>query len=87
MIPPALDHVSMLNDLRDWGWLDFKIETVCGFGRGYVAQLRCYNIKEMSYNRAARLHNFWEEEQDLHWQRQAKLANSTQVGVGSTARA
>ncbi len=79
MLPPALDHVSMLDDLRKWGWADYKIEMACGFSRGYVAQLRCSNISEMSYNRAARLFNFWEMEQE------AALANSTEVLGASTA--
>lgn len=82
MIPPALDHVSMLNDLRDWGWSDYKLEMACGFSRGYVAQLRCANINEMSYNRAARLFNFWEAEQELYWERE--LAKSTEVLGPST---
>lgn len=74
MIPPAIDHVAILDDLRAWGWCNYKVEIACGFTRGYVAQLRCGNIAEMSYNRAARLFNFWEEEQELQWSRE--LANS-----------
>jgi hypothetical protein len=63
MIPMAIDSKQLIEDLSKWGWLDFKIETVCGFSRGYVAQIRCGNIKEMSYARAARLYNFWLEEE------------------------
>jgi hypothetical protein len=59
----AIDSKQLIEDLSKWGWLDFKIETVCGFSRGYVAQIRCGNIKEMSYARAARLYNFWLEEE------------------------
>ncbi len=62
MIPVEIDAVQIINDLNKWGWRDFKIETVCGFTRGYVAQIRCGNVKMMAYQRAARLFNFWEEE-------------------------
>lgn len=58
-LPAHIDHLSILADLRDWGWLDSKIETVCGFSNGYVARLRCKDVTAMSYFRAARLYNFW----------------------------
>jgi hypothetical protein len=78
MIPMAIDSKQLIEDLSQWGWLDFKIETVCGFSRGYVAQIRCGNIKEMSYARAARLYNFWLEEEE-------KNRPSIVFGVVSTA--
>ena len=62
MIPIEVDALKMIADLNDWGWKDFKIETVCGFTRGYVAQIRCGNVKMLAYQRAARLFNFWETE-------------------------
>lgn len=62
MIPIEIDALKMIADLNDWGWKDFKIETVCGFTRGYVAQIRCGNVKMLAYQRAARLFNFWETE-------------------------
>lgn len=62
MIPIEIDALKMIADLNEWGWKDFKIETVCGFTRGYVAQIRCGNVKMLAYQRAARLFNFWETE-------------------------
>jgi hypothetical protein len=67
-IPAFLDHLAILDDLNRLGWLDSKIETSCGFSQGYVAQLRCRNVKNMSYHRAARLFNFWEDEAALRIQ-------------------
>lgn len=62
MIPANVDHVSILADLNGWGIRDYKIEAICGFSIGYVAQLKCGNVKQMSYQRAARLYNFWFDE-------------------------
>lgn len=61
-LPANVDHAGILSDLARWGWRDFKIETACGFSRGYIAQLKCGNVQQMSYQRAARLHNLWEDE-------------------------
>lgn len=66
MIPAQIDHQSIIADLKSWGWVDFKIELACGFSSGYIAQLKCGNISEMGYQKAARLFNFWEAEQALH---------------------
>lgn len=60
-----IDVLQIVADLKSWGWLDSKIETVCGLGQGYIAQVRCGNIKEPAYSKAARLYNFWETEQAL----------------------
>ena len=76
MIPVEIDALQLIADLNEWGWKDFKIETVCGFTRGYVAQIRCGNVKMLAYQRAARLFNFWEEEQSINV---PTLANSTQA--------
>jgi hypothetical protein len=65
MIPANIDHVSIVEDLNKRGIRDFKIETICGFSCGYVAQLKCGNIKQMTYQRAARLYNFWRSELEL----------------------
>lgn len=59
MIPANIDHVSIVADLNARGLKDFKIETICGFSSGYIAQLKCGNVKQMTYQRAARLYNFW----------------------------
>lgn len=64
MIPANIDHCQLIADLNTWGLRDYKIELICGFSVGYVAQLKCGNVQQMTYQRAARLYNFWEEEQD-----------------------
>lgn len=62
MIPIDIDHLGMVADLKRLGWLDSKIESVCGFSQGYVAQIRFGNVGNMAYIRAARLYNLWESE-------------------------
>ena len=62
MIPVEIDAPQLISDLNRWGWRDFKIETVCGFSSGYIAQIKHGTLKKLSYQRAARLFNFWEEE-------------------------
>ena len=64
MIPPNIDHRSIIADLNEWGIGDYKIELVCGFAQSYVGQLKNANIRQMTYQRAARLYNFWCEERD-----------------------
>lgn len=59
---PIIDALPIIADLNEWGWKDFKIDTVCGFCGGYVAQIKCGNIKEMGHRRAVSLYNFWESE-------------------------
>lgn len=63
-IPANIDHVRVLADLNAWGYRDYRIEAICGFSVGYVSQLKCGNVKQMTYQRAARLWNFWCEEHD-----------------------
>ena len=58
-IPASLDIQQMLADLHANGWKDYKIEMACGFSVGYDAQLRCGNIQQITYQRGARLYNFW----------------------------
>ena len=62
MIPANIDHVAILLELNAWGLRDYKIEAICGFSVGYVAQLKCGNVQQMTYQRAARLYNFWFDE-------------------------
>jgi len=59
---PIVDHRQCVSDLNAWGWRDFKIDTVCGFTGGYVAQIKCGNVGVMAQDKAARLYNFWEQE-------------------------
>jgi hypothetical protein len=61
-IPANIDHLALVCDLGRWGWSDTKIELVCGFSRGYVAHIRAGDVKQMIYQRAARLYNLWWEE-------------------------
>lgn len=65
-IPVSLDHTQILDSLNQWGIRDYKIEAICGFTIGYVAQLRCGAIKQMTYQRAARLYNFYVAEWHLN---------------------
>lgn len=65
MIPAQIDVLQIVADLKAWGWLDSKIEVACGLGQGYIAQVRGGFIKEPAYGKAARLYNFWEDEQRL----------------------
>ncbi len=76
-IPAGIDHLMLLADLKRWGWQDNKIELACDFSSGYVSQLKCGNIKDMSYSKAARLFNFWESELDLYSRRQASAQASS----------
>ncbi len=62
MIPPNIDYEAMLRSLNEWGVRDYKIESICALSEGYVAQLKCGNIGQMTYQRAARLYNFWCEQ-------------------------
>ena len=64
MIPAQIDVMQIVADLNEWGWRDYKIEVACGLGSGYISQVRCGNIREPAYGKAARLFNFWEEEAD-----------------------
>jgi hypothetical protein len=62
MIPAEIDAIQIITDLRARGWNDSKIEVACGFSQGYIAQIRGGGIRLLSYQRAARLYNFWESE-------------------------
>jgi hypothetical protein len=62
VIPVEIDTQAILADLAAWGWRDAKIEMAANLSRGYVAQVRFGNIKMLSYQFAARLHNLWESE-------------------------
>ena len=77
MIPPQIDVLAIVDDLREWGWLNYKIEVAAGLGHGYIAQVRCGNIREPAYGKAARLYNFWCQ--------QAKDRESLQVSTESSA--
>lgn len=69
MIPANIDQTTLLADLNAWGLNDYKIKEILGFSEGYIAQLKCGNIAQMSYQRAARLYNLWDEERMLRVQR------------------
>lgn len=59
---PLVDVVQVLADLEEWGWRPGKIDNVCGFSLGYVAQIKCGNVRVLGHERAVRLYNFWEQE-------------------------
>lgn len=65
MIPAGIDYKGIIADLNTWGIRDYKIELICGFTIGYIAQVKCGAIKQMTYPRAAVLFNFWEDEAKL----------------------
>ena len=77
MIPPNIDLAQVVADLNAWGWRDYKIEIRCGLGKGYIAQVRCGNIKSPAYDKGARLFNFWFEENEAHLQTHLSLVTST----------
>lgn len=62
MIPAAIDLQSIRSDLHAWGWCDHKIEIAAGLGQGYINHVRNGSIREPSYQKAARLYNFWVSE-------------------------
>lgn len=76
MIPANIDHRQILQELNAWGLRDYKIEAICGFSVGYVAQLKSGNVKQMSYQRAARLYNFHQSEQELRASRETVDSHS-----------
>jgi hypothetical protein len=61
-VPAAIDIDAILADLNAAGWLDYKIEVVCGFSRGYIAQLKRRDDRDVFYRHGARLYNFWLDE-------------------------
>lgn len=65
MIPANIDHVHIVGELNAWGIQDYKIEAICGFSIGYVNHLKTGGVRQMAYQRAARLYNFWFEEKGL----------------------
>lgn len=65
-IPANIDLVGMISDLNKWGIGDKKIEAICGFSQGYVTHMKAGRWRDMTYQRAARLYNFWWDECRLH---------------------
>ena len=63
MIPEDFDPLAILNELNRLGFRDYKIEMACGFNHGYVAQIRCGNVKMPAYPNAAKLLNLLEREE------------------------
>jgi hypothetical protein len=62
VIPVEIDVQQIIADLNSWGWVDHKIEMVCGLSNGYVAKVRLGARPMRPYQYCARLYNFWEEE-------------------------
>ena len=65
-VPAHLDIRAILGDLNRVGYIDYKIETACGFSQGYVNQLKRGHISRISYEYGARLHNLWVDVVALH---------------------
>lgn len=62
MIPACIDYSAIIEDLVGYGFGPYKIDLICGFSEGSVADLRAGVCREMSYARSARLYNFWWDE-------------------------
>jgi hypothetical protein len=65
MIPANIDYRAIVVELNAWGILDSKIELICGFSQGYVRHMKNGIYFDMTYQRAARLYNFWCEERQM----------------------
>ena len=68
MIPANIDQIALLADLNRLGWKDYMLTEALGFSEGYISQLKCGNVAQMSYQKAARLYNFWCEEMNASMQ-------------------
>lgn len=62
MIPASIDYQAIIHDLIEYGFGPYKIDLVCGFYEGATADMLNGRNREMSYQRAARLYNFWWDE-------------------------
>jgi hypothetical protein len=62
MIPASIDYKAIVLELNSWGIGDYKIELICGLAKSAVAHLKDNNDRDMTYQRAARLYNFWWDE-------------------------
>lgn len=65
MIPANIDYCAIVRELVTWGIVPSKIELICGFSQGYVSHMLEGRYKDMTYQRAARLYNFWWDEREL----------------------
>lgn len=62
MIPANIDYRAIVQELESFGFGPYKIDLICGFHEGAVADIAAGRTREMSYQRAARLYNFWWDE-------------------------
>lgn len=62
MIPANIDYQAIVRELNSYGFGNYKIDTICGFADGCVAYVMAGYNRDMTYQRAARLYNFWCEE-------------------------
>lgn len=62
MIPANIDYQAVVQELNKFGINNYKLEAICGFSEGYITHLMAGDYRDMSYQRAARLYNFWCEE-------------------------
>lgn len=68
MIPANIDCLAIIGDLVEYGFGPYKIDLVCGFYEGATADLLAGRVREMSYQRTARLYNFWWDERQRRGQ-------------------
>ena len=66
MIPANIDYQSIVEELQRFGISAYKLELICGFSEGYISRhLLRGHYRDMTYQRAARLYNFWCEERQM----------------------
>lgn len=62
MIPANIDYRAIVLELQSFGITSYKLELICGYADGYITHLMAGNYRDMTYQRAARLYNFWCDE-------------------------
>jgi len=66
MIPEYFDARVVIEELKHLGWKDYAIENECGMTKGYLAQVRCGNVRLPSYTYAAKMLNLLERAREQH---------------------
>jgi hypothetical protein len=62
MIPTEVNWKGVLDELNQIGIPDGKVELICNFTPGYIAQIRCGNIACLGWKNGAKLLNLLDEE-------------------------
>ena len=80
VILPKVDPLQVISQLHSMGWKDYKIEAATGLTSGYIAQLRCGNIKKPGYEYVRLIVNLYvEQRQTFHVKTCAQEVTATQV--------